>query len=389
MVHLDSVAFPEELSSKELPSIGPDVNEELVRSKSQLEKEAIIQGVLDRLEICQDPIAALQRSVSEISVALSEESALQRSLSQQLSAATRHSSDVDSALKNARNLGEDLLEDMLTLDKLSELLPASRSKRKKAIGTLECLLDDVDKAKVQLAGHQKDLTQQLESTRKQLDESTERQAEEPKRELDELNKRQLPVAHETRGSSGMRTRQPQTARVASREIPLLPETSREALPLPDPCMWKRVSLPLRFESREDQSAYEVSARIAGGRAENISLELADDRTTLTVRGTSVPNPEQAQKLQRVLLSELRRLDASPEALAGTGQVASAYASMGRGKYGCFEESFRVPQDVITSEIRAAYNDGVLRITLPRYVRRQQPLLYSARHRADGFAPYGS
>eukprot|EP00928_Gymnodinium_smaydae_P024983 TRINITY_DN20049_c0_g3_i1.p1 TRINITY_DN20049_c0_g3~~TRINITY_DN20049_c0_g3_i1.p1 ORF type:complete len:400 (-),score=54.81 TRINITY_DN20049_c0_g3_i1:250-1449(-) len=389
MVLPDSVAFPEELSDKEVLSTEHDVDEELVRSKSQLEKDALIQGVLDRTEICQDPITDLQRSVSQISAALNEELELERSLSQQWSAATRRSSEVDSALKKARNLGEDLLEDMLMLDKLSGLRPENRSKRKQAIGTLETLLDNVDKAKARLARHQKGLRQCLDSTSKQLEERTQRQVEEPKRETVELNEnqqRQFRDAQKTLRKKRMRAAQPQTARAASREIPVV-ETSRPGLPMPDPAMWKSVHLPLRFESREDQAAYEVFARIAGGQAENISLELSDDRTTLTVRGTRVPNAEEAQKLQRDLLAELRSLDASPGVLSDPRQLANAYAEMARGKFGCFEESFRVPRDVITSEIRAALHDDVLCVTLPRHVRCLQPPPYSGRHRADGYSPY--
>merc|ERR1712178_264532 len=59
--------------------------------------------------------------------------------------------------KQARNYGEDVLEDMLSLDKLEGLFPEDRAGRKSAYAGLESLLDDVDAVKATLVKLQKSL----------------------------------------------------------------------------------------------------------------------------------------------------------------------------------------------------------------------------------------
>merc|ERR1712227_505993 len=61
------------------------------------------------------------------------------------------------------NSGEDLLEEMLALDKLSGLFPEDRATRKAAIAKLESLLDQVDQTKADLARLQKEVDARLAS----------------------------------------------------------------------------------------------------------------------------------------------------------------------------------------------------------------------------------
>merc|ERR1712187_296345 len=58
---------------------------------------------------------------------------------------------IDAARKKARHLGEDLLEDLLALDKLSGLITEDRNRRKAAIAGIDTLLEDVDASKALLA----------------------------------------------------------------------------------------------------------------------------------------------------------------------------------------------------------------------------------------------
>jgi len=65
--------------------------------------------------------------------------------------------------KQARNCGEDLLDDTLALDKLSGLCPADRANRREAISALDALLEEVDMVKAHLARAEKQLQEQSSS----------------------------------------------------------------------------------------------------------------------------------------------------------------------------------------------------------------------------------
>merc|ERR1712187_633994 len=69
---------------------------------------------------------------------------------------------IDTARKKARHLGEDLLEDLLALDKLSGLITEDRNRRKAAIAGIDALLEDVDASKAFLANLQKQLHNEVE-----------------------------------------------------------------------------------------------------------------------------------------------------------------------------------------------------------------------------------
>nr|WHU05688.1 small heat shock protein sHsp17.6 [Dinophyceae sp.] len=152
-------------------------------------------------------------------------------------------------------------------------------------------------------------------------------------------------------------------------------------------MWQRVKLPVRFESGEGRRSYEVAARISGLETENVALKLNDDHTALTISGVRVPNAMQQQRLQHELVQRLG--GAPPSALATPEELFRAYATIGHGKFGYFEETFRLPHDVNTSAVQAEYVDGVLRVILPKIIQRRSAVpLYSARRRPDAFPGFG-
>merc|ERR1712113_904279 len=80
---------------------------------------------------------------------------------------------VDEMQKRARNYGEDLLEDMLTLDKLSRLVPEDRANRKIAIASLESLLGDIDGVKADLGLFRKAVEAKLEASNQECEQDAE------------------------------------------------------------------------------------------------------------------------------------------------------------------------------------------------------------------------
>merc|ERR1711904_476508 len=103
--------------------------------QSQVTKQRQVGCVVEHISERQAMMQDLQRVVSTL--------AEQGSTKEAAATAT-------AAQKQARNIGEDLMEDMLSLDSLSNLLAEDRAMRKNAICEVESLLTDVDAVKVQL-----------------------------------------------------------------------------------------------------------------------------------------------------------------------------------------------------------------------------------------------
>eukprot|EP00434_Breviolum_minutum_P025212 symbB.v1.2.022272.t1/scaffold1968.1/size94324/5 len=64
---------------------------------------------------------------------------------------------IEQQQKAARNVGEDLMEDMLSLDSLGNLYQEDRQVRKKALAGIESLVEQVDSAKAMLMKRQKEV----------------------------------------------------------------------------------------------------------------------------------------------------------------------------------------------------------------------------------------
>eukprot|EP00929_Paragymnodinium_shiwhaense_P007924 TRINITY_DN111849_c0_g1_i1.p1 TRINITY_DN111849_c0_g1~~TRINITY_DN111849_c0_g1_i1.p1 ORF type:complete len:474 (+),score=104.52 TRINITY_DN111849_c0_g1_i1:98-1423(+) len=439
MAHMDV----EEAAAREQHTCQQDMNVDtdtmLNRTKSHFEKATKIHSVLERLDKTSEPLSELQRSVSELSQMLSQEAEIDRTLSQHCRSAAEHTTEIDSAMKVARNIGEDLLEDMLMLDKLSNLEPETRNKRKKAINNLEALLDKVDSSKARLSRHQKVLKTSLEEANKQLEQKVDQNVHEDhstaqacqhedqrqasaghnvgEPQADSSSADDLPVASKkptTKRSQRPRTARPMQSMQEGADLPRQPSTARgmgrglqedleqdvakhAQLALPDPRIWMAVELPVQFEAVEDRRGYVLQARIPGLRSDTISLELGHDGTTFTVKGARLPTRVEEEQLRSQLAMELRRLSASPDALVNADNLslARAYTMLGRGKFGHFEETYRLPRDVNTDAMQAGYKEGgILRIELPKhrnpfpaplYQTGRQPGLFTA---FDGWGARG-
>merc|ERR1712048_702766 len=133
-------------------------------------------------------------------------------------------------------------------------------------------------------------------------------------------------------------------------------------------------------------SYVLFAALPGLSTEELAIDLSDDESALRVAGLCVPSAHQADQMRKQLLVQLQRLArTSPQRfkeLSKLDKVAmEAYKDLGRGRFGSFSETFQVPSDVDLHNIRYSFEDGVLRITLPRRSwRESRPM--TARH------PYG-
>eukprot|EP00929_Paragymnodinium_shiwhaense_P113942 TRINITY_DN82255_c0_g1_i1.p1 TRINITY_DN82255_c0_g1~~TRINITY_DN82255_c0_g1_i1.p1 ORF type:complete len:457 (+),score=91.05 TRINITY_DN82255_c0_g1_i1:107-1372(+) len=413
MVHMEFDNVAEHVHADE--SAAPAEEEELVRTESQILKGSKINSVLERLAKCKDPIVNLQRTVSELSAAMGQDSNLERSLSQAHTAAEQRAAEVDAAVKAARNLGEDLLEDMLMLDKLSGLAPESRTKRKSAINSLESLLDSVDSSKDRLSRKQKELKTRLETTSKQLAEreAQKLQASESIAAVTRKMQASASTAAEQNTNSvtaavgdappAQTSKQPPTARPgrtaeSDRVAPAragnaqvdsskAPDavTIAALLPLPPAELWRQQMLPVHFESHVADSAYEIAAQVPGLQNEDVRLRFKN--ASFTVRGVRLPSQLEAEQMRQQLAERLVLLDAPVDRLSAQ-QIMEAYILLGEGRFGYFEETFRLPQDVDVSHARAACCDETLTVHLPKQMRPRQFPAYSTRRSPRLFSDFG-
>merc|ERR1712050_535207 len=115
----------------------------------------------------------------------------------------------------------------------------------------------------------------------------------------------------------------------------------------------------------------ILATVPGLDVSELKVELSDDQSILTVRGLRLSSAEEAGQMQNKVSARIRHLgQQSPGQFvaiqSNLGEVAkNAYVELGQDSYGRFAESFRVPVDADVQGIDASYQNGVLRVTLPR------------------------
>jgi len=123
----------------------------LDRTEYQVQKQAQVQAVLQRLDKYREPVRQLKNTASSVVESINQgwfclEDAIKL---------------LQESQNIARNRGEDLLEHMLALDKLTGLSLEDRASRKVAVAALDALLEEVDSVKSDLAGVKKGLNAKL------------------------------------------------------------------------------------------------------------------------------------------------------------------------------------------------------------------------------------
>ncbi len=100
--------------------------------------------------------------------------------------------------------------------------------------------------------------------------------------------------------------------------------------------WARpTALAPRVDVSEDEKAYEITAEIPGVEEKDVNVTLVNGR--LTLRGEKKTEKEEKKKDYH----------------------------MKERSYGAFERSFRLPEEVDAEKISAAFENGVLSVTLPK------------------------
>jgi len=290
-----------------------DSEAEVVRDMDVLPEAASDESTDEESQLKRTESQALkQHRVQQISQHLSERRGFVKELLDGLEDGSELA-QVEQKQKVARNLGEDLLEDILALDSLSNLFDEDRQARKAALADLEVLTDQVDKAKARLQKQLKEL--------KAKQEEEEKQAEQAKAEAQRLEEEE--------------------------------EDSR----FPAPKDWAQLKLPMRFQSRAMSDGWVAMAELPSGcTSEDLKMELEDGGFTLRISSLRLPTMNELEALNREAQRQLRgRRATEPQ----------DYLQLGRGRFGLLDEALRLPEDVDIHSISASCRRGLLELTLPR------------------------
>lgn len=285
------------------------------RTASQALKKVEVERVASVAESHRDQVQQLRRTVSVVAAEVEDSG----SDSEGLPAAH---AKVQQLYKQCRNFGEDLMEGMLTLDSLSGLAAADRSRRKQALGVIEPLLAEIDATKARLQRMDAALTAHL----------AEEEQEEPE-EPEQLQR---------------------TTTLYS-----LPE-------IPDCVDWRRAYLRLRPQVARHGASYVVTARLPGELLRREDLVVRAEGDELVVSGVRRPGAAELARLRVEAERFVRRLAPAQVATLTPRHLEDLVLKLGEGQYGRFEARLPLPEEVDRNHMTADCPDGgLVRVVLPR------------------------
>lgn len=358
----DSIEQSHEGTEDEQMEVDEEANEAPFRSASQTAKQSEVERVQRRVGGRVDSVDALQEMVSQLEVTCSctdNSKLLQEALA-----------NIDEVRKLARNYSEDLLEDMLALDKLSGLALDDRTSRKAVIAQIEAMLDILDGAKIKLVL----LHQKMEDRLKTLmTVPAPTSVEDEQRSTKE--KCAAPRSQSIPSSRLHNDGQPLQQHARSQ-----PEL-RPSAEVPKKGFWKQVPLQVPFQIQDAGDKYLAATSARGMNIKDLSLEVSNSGRHLLVKGTRLPTSQEALQLQARVQDALGlqhlayRNNSSPEEL-----IRHLYVKAGQGSFGAFDETLRIPGDADIRGIEASCHEGMLCIVIPKVPRQIRPGMLGGRPR---------
>jgi HSP20 family protein len=99
-------------------------------------------------------------------------------------------------------------------------------------------------------------------------------------------------------------------------------------------------MPVNLDLAETDKAFEVTAELPGAKPEDVDITLSDG--ILTVKGEKKSERDEKQKNYHMI----------------------------ERSYGAFQRSFRLPAEVDSNKVQARFENGLLKITLPKVAEAQ-------------------
>jgi HSP20 family molecular chaperone IbpA len=292
---------------------------------------------------------------------------------------------VDRLQKQCLSLGETLMRNLLELDSVTgaaELRPL----RKRAVGRIQGLLDEVDSIRTKLkVAHAELAPKAKEEEEAAKAAEAERKAEEEaeaKRKAEEA----AAAASATASSAAEEEESDDAAETGTASSSDEDSAGHAGGDGPTDAEWleMRMDPDIRVSQRRD-GAYLLEGYVPGMRDEDVGISLDEERGALVIKGARVPTPAERD----ALLAQLRKMLLHPAYRGRRPQSAAEVHSLllrtGAGRFGSFETRYRIPADADASRVQASYTDGTLRVVIPRRVQARRP---AVPQRMAGGDPYG-
>lgn len=244
---------------------------------------------------------------------------------------------VEKLQKKCREYSEYLMRDLLTLDGIDGT-DAIRPIRKARVGEIQQLMDRMDEISHHLARIYADLEKDAKVAQEKLEaeEEARKKAEQERLEA-EAGKR----------------REEKEARI------------KEAVEEAAKVEWEQLRLEPKFHAQEASGSYIISASIPGLDTKDIGLRMTEDGNVLEISGVRRPTEEEIKKVVGVL-------ESNPKVAARYAEMpkTDAFKALGRGRFGKFVKKFEIPNDALVDRMSASYDDGILKVIIPRMVRNR-------------------
>jgi HSP20 family molecular chaperone IbpA len=283
---------------------------------------------------------------------------------------------VDKLYKDCLHFSEALMKNLLTLDAISTS-EKSRPLRKQQVSTIQDLLSNMDNIKEKLSEYKKHLSEderiaQEEAKLKAAEEEKEEvakskaDAEEQQEQLQKEEKKKPLMKHSAQQQEPKQIDiQFQEDEEEEQELDQIPRIHAEK--------WASLKLKPNFDISQSSEAFEISGFIPGINEKDLKISLSDDNDVMTISGVRLPTADEELELQRQLIRRIQ--------MASGGMIRekippqllqSKILQMGSGRFGSFSESYRLPDSANFNAVNASYEKGVLRITIPKRVRKLSP-----------------
>lgn len=251
---------------------------------------------------------------------------------------------VDKLQKKCREYSEYLMRDLLTLDGIAGT-EAIRPIRKARVGEIQQLMDRMDEISHHLTRIYTDLEKDAKAEQERLEaEAAKKRAEEEAKKKAEQERLEAEAA---------KKREEKEARIK--------QVVEEAAQIE----WDQLRLEPKFHAQEASGSYVISASIPGMSTKDIGLRMTDDGNVLEISGLRKPTEEEIVKVVNLL-------ESNPKVAARYAEMdrKEAMKALGRGRFGKFVKKFEIPDDAIVDRMSASYDNGILKVVIPRMIRNR-------------------
>eukprot|EP01127_Copromyxa_protea_P012565 TRINITY_DN3295_c0_g1_i4.p1 TRINITY_DN3295_c0_g1~~TRINITY_DN3295_c0_g1_i4.p1 ORF type:complete len:522 (-),score=142.44 TRINITY_DN3295_c0_g1_i4:144-1709(-) len=271
---------------------------------------------------------------------------------------------------------EALMQDLLQLDGIDN--PKVRGERKKAVGHIQQLLDDVNQVKDKVRAlresvgsrteEQKAIEEAKEKKKKEQEEKLKQEEEERRRQEAEQKR----ANQETPEEALDEELDEEDSEQESQDQEL--EAKKSKLQVVPANMWRKMKFEPEFKIDRERSRFVLRSYIPGMDMKDVKLSVKGN--LLVVQGYREPSPKELAVLKRQLW-EQKKIPGYSKYFPADEDENLHLLRMGAGRYGSFSASFELPlQEVYVDKIQASYQGGVLQIVVPKRQLpppRQQPM----------------